>query len=300
MVQVVALTAYFDGSFTDKPNDPPWIMTVGGFLSSEKRWLWFEDRWSKLLAKYGLKYFQMKEFTTFKGQFGGWREREQDRREFIRKAADIIARTASQSFAASLLIEDWNMANEGYTLDDNGYYPYPICGLACIQHVRVWCRNRPHPYPIDQVMYVFEKGDPKQADLRRLADKEFGVEIQTPKAIPDDPTQRPLGALQAADFASWHARNIALKKESGELDKYREDFKLLFSRVPTYPHHAHFSMKVYPHRSADDPPELASIRNEEDDSDEASLVRFCQRRRIPLRPGMSLWKRRDDAVEKQS
>jgi hypothetical protein len=78
-VPVVALTAYFDGSWTGKPNDPPWLMAVGGFISSEKRWLWFEERWSKLLARFRLKYFQMKEFTTCSGQFDGWREREADR-----------------------------------------------------------------------------------------------------------------------------------------------------------------------------------------------------------------------------
>jgi len=103
---------------------------------------------------------------------------------------------------------------------------------------------------------------------------------------------RPLGALQAADFAVWHVRNIIRKKHAGELKEYRRDFELLFSRVPAYPHHVHFSMDVYPRRSLNDRPELASIRNEDDQSEEASLVRFCQERRIPLRPNMELWKKK--------
>jgi hypothetical protein len=293
-VPVVALTAYFDGSWTDKPNKPPWVMAVGGFIASEERWLWFEDKWAKLLTHFGLKYFQMREFTSCIGQFAGWKEREPDRREFIRRATRLISKTAWQSVAAAVLKNDWDFCNEGYALDENRLSPYPLCGLACIQHVQVWCLNRKRPYPLEQVLYFFEKDDPNQDDLRKRAETDYKIEIQTPKAIPDDPKVRPLGALQAADFAVWHFRNIVRKKETGELDElddYRKDFKLLFSRVPTYPHHVHFSMKIYPHRSSDDKPELASIRNESD-SDEASLVRFCQDNKVPLRPGMTLWKKK--------
>jgi hypothetical protein len=295
-VPVVALTAYFDGSRTDKPNPPPWVMAVGGFISSEGRWLWFEKRWSKLLAHFGLRYFQMREFTTFTGQFEGWREREPDRQEFIRRATNLIARTAWQSFAAAVLIDDWDFCNEGYALNENGLYPYPLCGLACIEHVQIWCQNRKRPYPLEQVIYVFEKDDPNQDDLRKNARTDFGIEIQTPKALPDDPNVRPLGALQAADFAVWHYRNVVRKQEADELNDYREDFKLLFSRVPTYPHHVHFSMAVHPHRSPTDEPELASLRNESD-SDEASMVRYCQGKKVPMRPGFTLWKKKLESAD---
>jgi hypothetical protein len=258
-VSIVALAAYFDGSWTDKPNDPPWLMAVGGFIASEERWLWFEDKWAELLADFGLKYFQMKEFATFTGEFSGWKEREPDRREVIRRATDLIGRAAQQSVAAAVLSDDWDYCNQGFALDENRFYPYPLCGWACIQHVLICCLNQRPPRPLGRVLYFFEKGDPNQDDLRKPAEIDFGIEIQTPKAIPDDSTVRPLGALQAADFAVWHFRNVVRKKQAGMLDEYREDFKLLFSRVPTYPHHAHFSMDIYPRRLPDDPPELASI-----------------------------------------
>jgi hypothetical protein len=108
----VALAAYFDGSWND---EAPSIMAVGGFLSSEERWLWFEDEWAKLLADFGLKYFQMKEFTTSTKEFSGWKGREPDRREVIRRATDLIGKTAQQSVAAAVLNDDWNFCNKGYT-----------------------------------------------------------------------------------------------------------------------------------------------------------------------------------------
>jgi hypothetical protein len=155
----------------------------------------------------------------------------------------------------------------------------------------IWWQNLTPPRPLGHTLYFFEKGDPNQDDLRKRAEIDFGIEIQTPEAVPKDPAKRPLGALQAADFAVWNFRNVVRKKQAGILDEYREDFKLLFSRVPSYPHHVHFSMDVYPRRLRDDPPELVSIRNEDEKSDEASLVRFCQERKIPLRPNTNLWKK---------
>ena len=270
-------------------------MAVGGFVSSEERWCWFEDRWAKLLEHFGVKFFQMREFTSCTGQFEGWKDREPDRREFIRRATYLIRKTAWQSIAAAVLIDDWNFCNEGFVLDENGLYPYPLCGLTCIEHVQIWCHNRKRPYPLGQVIYVFEKDDPNQDDLRKRAYTDFGMEIQTPKAIPDDPNVRPLGALQAADFAVWHYRNIVRKHEANELEDYREDFKLLFSHVPAYPHHVHLSTTIYPHRSPDDKPELASIRNETD-SDEASLVRYCLEKKVPMRTGYTLWKKKRDGL----
>ena len=185
----MAITAYFDGSWND---EAPAVMAVGGFLSSEKRWRWFEDRWAKLLAEFGLKYFQMREFTTCSGQFDGWKAREPDRREFIRRATDLIGKVAWQSVAAAVLKDDWNFCNEGYALDENRFYPYPLCGWACIQHVQIWCQNQKRPYPLGQVLYFFEKDDPNQDDLRKRAEIDFGIAIRTPKAIPDDLTVRPL------------------------------------------------------------------------------------------------------------
>lgn len=284
---VVALTAYFDGSWND---DEPSVMAVGGFISSEKRWLWFEKEWAKLLARFDLKYFRMEEFAHFHEQFKGWENREDDRQEFIRCATEIIGKTAWQSVSAAVLNDDWKFANEGYQLAENRFHPYPLCGWACIQHVRIWCREQKRPYPVGQVIYAFEKGDPNQDELRKLADEDFGIEIQTIDKVPKDLNVKPIGALQAADFASWHIHNIVRRHHEGVLERYRKDFELLFSRVPTYPHHVHFSMEVHPRRLPEDEPELASIRNESD-SDEASLVRFCQDHPIPMRPGYALMKK---------
>jgi hypothetical protein len=293
----VSATAYFDASWNDSPNG---VMTVGGFLSSEKRWLWFEREWKKLLIKWRVGYFRMEEFAHFHGQFADWENREPDRQAFLAEAIDIIARTAWFSFSCSMLLADWEFCNEGFTLEENLFRPYPLCGWNVVDHVLWWCERQKRPYPKDQVLFVFEKGDPDQDLLRKAVDRDFNIEIATEKKIPDNIFRQPLGALQAADFVSWHCRNVAKKADMGTLEKYRVDFEKLFERVPFYPHHTHLSMTEYPKElpSGPNPPDgrLFAIRNQTG-FDEASLVRFCHLRKIPLRPGFTLWKKKTEGSE---
>lgn len=286
----MALTAYFDESFNDPPNA---IMTVGGFIASERSWLRFERRWKKLLIDFKVGYFRMEEFAHFHGQFAGWKERENDRRAFLRRAIDLIADTALQSFSTTVLIADWEFCNQGFMLDDKHFNPYALCGFNNIDHVFWWCEN--NSTPKDQVMFIFEKGNPSDNnDLRVVADRQLGVEVHFEKKIPENLFKQPLGALQAADFVSWHSHNVGRRFEEGRLDGFRYDFERLFAQVPHYPHHAQLSMKVIPHKPESGPEpsdgKLFELKNQSN-SDHASLVKFCYLYDVPLRPGLQLyWK----------
>lgn len=44
------------------------------------------------------------------------------------------------SIRAAVLRDDWNFCNRGHALDENRFYPYSLCGWACIEHFRVWCQ----------------------------------------------------------------------------------------------------------------------------------------------------------------
>ncbi len=289
----MALTAYFDESFNDPPNG---VMTVGGFISSEKRWLWFEREWKKLLVKWKIGYFRMAEFAQCKDQFAGWENRQDDRLAFLKEAIEIIGKTARQSFAASLPLKDWDFCNEGFMLKEQGFLPYPLCGFSVVNHVFWWCEQQLPPYPKDQVPFIFEKGDGlHQGELRKVVDRYFDIEIHFERKIPKDIFKQPLGALQAADFVSWHCRNVVRKYEMRELKRFRGDFENLFARVPFYPHHTRLSMELIPKKPASGPEPsdgaIFEIKNQSN-SDEASLVRFCHLYNVPLRPGLVLMRKK--------
>lgn len=287
---IVALTAYFDESFNDPPNP---IMTVGGFIASERRWLSFERQWKQLLIDFKVGYFRMEEFAHFNGQFAGWREREDDRRAFLVRAIDLIADTALQSFSTTVLIADWEFCNQGFALDDKHFNPYAVCGFNNIDHVFWWCQR--NSISKDQVQFVFEKGNPSENNnLRIVADRQFGVEVHFERKIPENLFKQPLGALQAADFVSWHSHNVGRRFEEGTLDRFRYDFERLFAQVPHYPHHVQLSMRFISHKPESGPEpsdgKLFEIKNQTN-SDHASLVKFCFLYDVPIRSGLTLmWK----------
>jgi hypothetical protein len=278
---IVALSAYFDESFNEEDIGPP-IMVVAGFLSPEKLWLnEFEPRWAKLLKKFDIPYFRMEEFAHFKGPFTGWEKREDARREFLGKAIKIIGKTTIGSFATGVLIKDWERCNQHYELEEQLFRPYPLCGWACMDNVYRWCRRQRRPYPRNQVMFFFEFGGPDQGDLIKVADRSFHVIPQTPRKIPQDGSP-PLGALQAADFASWHVRNVLLKHNMGTLEQFRTDFDLLFSQFPNLAH-VSFSMDISPPE-----PDMSKKVRITDDSNSGmpSLIRFCADYHIPPRKAL--------------
>jgi hypothetical protein len=268
----VPLAACFDASWTDDS-----ILVVTGFLSSVKLLADFEKRWAKLLADAGVPYFRMAEFAHSTGVFKDWKGNEGRRRAFLIKAIDIICEHVWVSIAAGVVLPAWQQCNQRYRLDEEDFRPYALCGWTCVDHVRLWCRAQRRPYQLGDVLLVFEHGDPDQGQLRRRVLKDFGQPIEIREKIPTAGS-RPLGALQAADFAAWNVRNVMLKYEG--LEVFRKDFDALINRVPHSGYHAHFSMNANLPDS-----KLVHIRNDfSPASMDPSLVRFCKDYGVPSRP----------------
>jgi hypothetical protein len=268
---VVPLSAYFDESWTDGT-----VLVVSGFLSSEQLWLKFEKKWNKLLADSGLKFFRMVDFAQSKGEFKDWKGKEDKRKKFLEKAIEIIAKHTWASFAAGVILKDWDEGNRLFKLKEQKLRPYSLCGWACVDHIYKWCAAQTRPYPWNQVLLIFEDGAPKQGDLDDRVKLDFNTKIQFVEKIPKN-GNTPLGALQAADFSAWHLRNVFLKYEAGELQEFRRDFEALFSRVQFRGNHAYFSMSLPTNKSS-----LMRI-TDESNSGEVSLTRFCKDYGIPRR-----------------
>ena len=173
-------------------------------------------------------------------------------------------------------MDDWKSCNQQYMMEEEGFFPYPLCSWTCIDHTRLWClgKNRfRKTYPFKDVAFFFERGDPEQGHLEKLARRDFNKVARFEDKIPKH-AALPIGAFQAADFAAWHVRNVMGKFEAGNLERFRYDFESLFSRVEWQDHHADFSMKRPSER-----PQSRLYRITNDDasrSEEPSLIRFCK------------------------
>ena len=271
----MSLAFYGDASWNEADVGPP-VMVVAGFLATLKQWSDFEKQWTSMLARFGVRYFRMTDFAHFRGPFKDWRVPEADRRALLQGAIAIISKFTWASFGAGVLLEDWELCNRQYRMEEEGFLPYPLCAWACIDHVRLWCigKNRSRrPYPFEDVAFVFEYGDPEQGHLKRLAKRDFNKILCFGNKLPMD-GGAPIGAFQAADFAAWHIRNVMGKFEAGKLDRFRHDFELLFSKVDWKDHHADFSMKRPVERPTSN---LYRVTNDDARwNEEPSLIRFCQ------------------------
>jgi len=210
-----------------------------------RKWGNFERDWRPLLKDAKVPYFQMKQFAPSTGIFALWKNDEPRRREFLANLINITVKYVEQSFAAGVLLKDWQKCNLDYQLSEADFSPYSLCGWTCIDEVYQWCDSQGHKR--DEVLFMFEKGDTGQSTLERRATRDFGIKIRTGPKIPCPKLryEPPILSLQAADFASWHVRRIMdqlANKGRVPHETVRWDFRELFSRVPIGKHRRHFFM----------------------------------------------------------
>jgi len=264
---VAFLTGYFDASGAP---DQGTVLVVGGFISFEARWLQFETRWNKVLQQEGITCFHMNEFINCKGEFRRWKNKEKKRKRLLDALARIVVGTVVYNFGSVVVLDDWAKTNREYALAENDFQPYALAGWSCVQLVLDWCKGHGYQTPL----FIFERGDKHQEELKRRVKKDFGVIIRTAPKKPDQkkPNELPVVQLQSADFAAWQMLNL-MRRVEGRYNIQREVKAALEpwlwevfrdSFAPIQNKHKRFT--------------LESIR-----SREPTLIRLCREYEIPRR-----------------
>ena len=219
-------TAYFDAS--GKPHDPT-VFLVSGFVSSERKWLRFEDEWAAFLKEWGIRgtfhttdYIKAQMGTHYE-QFHG---NDPLRDEFERRAVKVIRRGIRKPVSCGLLLEDYRRVLAEYRLPDAfGHFrhPYSLCAIHCTLAVVFWGDRRMKSN--DLLEFIYEDGD----DDKGFFIKEF-------KKINGEPpifrTKDKHPQFQAADILAWrHARLLKITKGNMRKDK-RHAFSTIFREWP--------------------------------------------------------------------
>lgn len=167
----VAYAAYYDASGNqDHPSEP---LVVVGLESSEALWSRFDAEWSEMLREFDVGHLHMKEFTSFRGEFKDWRNREPDRRQLMQKATRVLSRAVVRAFSVGIHMDEFHKVNAEYVLaepfgnnaKDAG--AYSLAGSTCAALVVVWhYAHRPE----HNINHLFEKGDKGQRGLASLID----------------------------------------------------------------------------------------------------------------------------------
>lgn len=182
-------TAYFDVS--GSKNAP--VMTMAGYVSDVKKWAKFERRWKEILDRQGVKQFHMTDCVSFAGEFASWRAIPDRRTRFINELSECAKKYTNKRFSATVIMEDYRRVDADYRLHEYYGYPYSLCGLSCMEHVRTWARKRKVR---ERIIYVFEDGDERKGNFPKLCQQRFGVE-------PVFHSKKGFIPFQAADLAAW-------------------------------------------------------------------------------------------------
>jgi hypothetical protein len=216
----------------------------------------------------------MSEFINCKGEFRGWKNKEKKRRRLLDALAPIIVGTVVHNFGSVVVLDDWAKINREYALAENDFQPYALAGWSCVQRALEWCKDHAYQTPL----FIFERGDKHQEELKRRVKKDFGVIIRTALKKPDKrkPNELPVVQLQSADFAAWQMLNL-MRSVEGRYTKQRE------VRAALEP----WLWEIFRDSFASIPNKHTRFTLESIGSRKPTLIRLCTEHQIPRRAEMS-------------
>ena len=106
-------TAYFDAS--GHPDAKVGAFLSSGFVSTDEKWLRFEEGWLALLDEYGISNpFHMAEFASGVGQYRSWAHDTAHRSEFYAKATRLLKRWTNKGFSQGIYLPDFDRMHREY------------------------------------------------------------------------------------------------------------------------------------------------------------------------------------------
>jgi hypothetical protein len=214
-----AYTAYFDAS--GHPDEHK-VMTVGGFVSTVKKWGRFDTEWTAILQSEGVTAFHMTDFASSNGEFTAWKGQTERRKNFVRRLEACIKRNVNKAFRSSLVIPHYDEVNAIYKLEEAMGRPYAACANECLMGMSLWIVSK-NINP-KHVLCFFEDGDKDKGSFQEIA-KRTGWYHPWPKFL----CKHEAIAFQAADFSAWKYRTAF--QESLKANHTHEKAKRLFDSV---------------------------------------------------------------------
>jgi hypothetical protein len=169
--------AYFDESGTHSPD----LITLAGYVATDKQWGEFKREWEEALEKEdvrmkdGVRIFHMSEFENPYGDFTeekGWTE--QRKIDFQSKLIGIINRRANVGIFTSVDLKAYEECMTGWRREHFGT-PYAFCVKNCLAQVSLWAQHYNRKEPI---AYVIEHGAGYNHEINEAFRKAFADEMK--------------------------------------------------------------------------------------------------------------------------
>jgi hypothetical protein len=153
--------AYLDAS-GDAEDPKSRVISVAGWISTERKWERFEQEWRKVLKDESVSMLHMRQCAHWRGEFKHWGKDEDRRRRFLERLTKVMKRWTHQSFGVSLLLDAYDDVNRRRRLQETFGRPYALTAGFVVTLVNHWMTKN---HPNDLALFIFEKGDTRQGEM---------------------------------------------------------------------------------------------------------------------------------------
>lgn len=232
-------SAYLDAS-GDETNMDVQYVSVSGFVAHATIWSEWEKSWleclmqKEIVNEKGLPEFHMSACANYRFFFEGWRVREEERQDLLKKLASIIKGHLGFRSSCVINISDYKECIEPELLNAYGLSgAYVIGGRSCAARIKKWCNDC--GIPLSRMQFFFEHGDHPvfQEDLlNRLLEDEYPRPLFKRKRNKYSPktgalVEERLVPFQAADVIAY-LTNINAKFSNRPNWEEKEKIRWLF------------------------------------------------------------------------
>ncbi len=205
------LKAYFDDSGdADAPGETH--LTVGGYVSDETGWAYFEPAWQSIMNDAGVPYLHMKEFGDPKSKiYGHLKASPKAEERFMASVINLIKGSAKGSLATTVILDEFRdfNANHGLSLD-----PYAFAIYGCLFQLRSF-------YPDDPIAIIIDNFDNSKSRIEKAlnyarSDSLSGLkpDLFNISSLQRTESWRNILPLQAADLIAWEVRKYRRERSS--------------------------------------------------------------------------------------
>jgi len=230
----MSVTAYFDASGSPSTD----AVAVAGLAATPEKWVEFERKWDECLTAQNVSALHMRDFAHCRREFESWKDDEPRRRRLLNGLLWIIEETIDYSVACAIYMNDYNAVDASRSLSET-MRPYTMASLTCSACIIPWAQNNGHQR--DQIIWVFEKGDDDQDDLRKHWDWTYPnsdvepIMLKKRDGYPDPNQCRAIRAFEAADLVAYENLLAHKKLQRLELPIYIDQLRKPIQRMHGLP-----------------------------------------------------------------
>jgi hypothetical protein len=232
---MAVVTSYIDAS----GGSDQIVVAAAAVVASPEIWEEFDKRWSSSLAAFNISALHMKDFAHSNGEFEGWKCDQPKRRRFLNEILWIIEDLVEYTAVCSVYIDDYRYVDKYFQLSEF-MRPYTLASLHCAGRIILWANEHGHHF--NDLLWVFEKGDQDQSDLRKHWDLAYPDANVSPifckkrDIYPDKDGCRQIRPFEAADLIAYEHLQVhrLLEKKQGEV-LYVDELRRPLQRMKNWP-----------------------------------------------------------------